>query len=103
VLEACHKSGASKSVINHWYDYEQELEKPEEERTTLIGVSDRPILSHTVNVVKRMMAQIDTLTQRNEVLEAHARQQEKIFTEYKKDTDKKIEKLASLIGQLLAK
>jgi hypothetical protein len=103
VLEACHKSGASKSVINHWYDYEQELEKPEEERTTLIGVSDRPILSHTVNVVKVLMAQIDTLTQRNEVLEAHARQQEKAFTDYKKDTDKKIEKLASLIGQLMSK
>ena len=103
VLEACNVSGASKSVINHWYDYEQELEKPEEERTTLIGVSDRPILSHTVNVVKVLMAQIDTLTQRNQVLEAHARQQEKAFTDYKKDTDKKIEKLASLIGQLMSK
>ena len=66
VLEACVVSGASKSVINHWYDYEQELEKPEEERTTLIGVSDRPILSHTVNVVKALLKQNDDLQQVNE-------------------------------------
>ena len=46
---------------------------------------------------------IDILTERNQVLEAHARQQEKAFTDYKKDTDKKIEKLASLIGQLMSK
>ena len=46
---------------------------------------------------------VDTLTERNQVLEAHARQQEKAFTDYKKDTDKKIEKLASLIGQLMSK
>jgi hypothetical protein len=99
VLEACHKSGASKSVINHWYDYEQELEKPEEERTTLIGVSDRPILSHTVNVVKRMMAQIDTLTQRNQVLESWARNSE--AKQKKMEAD--IAKMASLLSQMMAK
>ena len=64
VLEACVVSGASKSVVNHWYDYEQELEKPEDQRTTLIGVSDRPILTHTVNVVKVLMTQIEALTRR---------------------------------------
>ena len=46
---------------------------------------------------------VDTLTERNQVLEAHARQQEKAFTDYKKDTDKKIEKLASLLSQMMAK
>lgn len=64
VLEACKASGASKSVVNYWYDYEQELEKPEEERKTLLGVSDRPILSHTVNVVKGLMEKIEKLNTR---------------------------------------
>lgn len=61
VLEACKVSGASKSVVNNWYDYEQELKKPEEEQKTLIGVSDRPILSHTVNVVKHLLNENETL------------------------------------------
>ena len=52
---------------------------------------------------KEAKERMDTLGKRNEVLEAHARQQEKIFSDYKKDTDKKIEKLASLIGQLMSK
>ena len=107
VLEACVVSGASKSVINHWYDYEQELLKPEEERTTLIGVSDRPILSHTVNVVKVLMAQIDTLQERNKVLEKHARQLEdevrlnkKDFADYKTLSEKRFEKLTNLFLSL---
>jgi len=103
VLEACNLSGASKSVVNKWYDYEQELLKPEEERKTLLGVSDRPILSHTVNVVKALLDKVVVLTQRNEVLEAWARQQEKGINDYKKDTSQKIEKLASLITQLMGK
>jgi hypothetical protein len=105
VLQACVKSGASKSVINHWYDYEQELEKPEEERKTLIGVSDRPILSHTVNVVKVLMERVDTLEAREAVWVEHAKQQEaqsraSLVTIEKLRAD--LEKLASIVSQLIS-
>ena len=106
VLEACEKSGASKSVVNNWYDYQQELLKPEEERKTLIGVSDRPILSHTVNVVKVLMEQVETLTQRNQLLETVARQQEakqKEQEERLKKAEGRMEKMASLLVQLMPK
>jgi hypothetical protein len=69
VLQACELSGVNKSVINHWYDYEQELNKPEEERKTLIGVSDRPILSHAVNTIKYLLNENDSLNQRVKQLE----------------------------------
>jgi hypothetical protein len=101
VLQACEISGASKTVINHWYDYEQELKLPEEERKTLLGVSDRPILSHTVNVVKVLMERVEVLEARNIILEQSARHQEKAFNEYKALTDSKIEKLANLLSQLI--
>jgi hypothetical protein len=101
VLEACEKSGASKSVINHWYDYEQELKLPEEDRKTLIGVSDRPILSHTVNVVKSLLKRIEVLEQREQVWVEYSKQQEQIFNDYKAKTDARLEKMASLISQLM--
>jgi hypothetical protein len=108
VLEACELSGASKSVVNNWYDYQQELLKPEEERTTLIGVSDRPILSHTVNVVKTLLERIEILEHRNqvlsersEILENHARKQENDFNDYRRLTDLKIEKMAILLQSLI--
>jgi hypothetical protein len=122
VLEACERSGASKSVINHWYDYEQELKLPEEERKTLIGVSDRPILSHTVNVVKVLMERVEKLEIENLrladlagqvlILEAreavwveHAKQQEaqsraSLVTIEKLRAD--VEKLASIVSQLIS-
>jgi len=122
VLEACKRSGASKSVINHWYDYEQELEKPEEERKTLIGVSDRPILSHTVNVVKVLMERVEKLEIENLrladlagqvlILEAreavwveHAKQQEAIIEQSSASLVKlraDVEKLASIVSQLIS-
>lgn len=79
VLEACVKSGVSKSVVNHWADYEKEQELPEEERKTLIGVSDRPILSHTVNVVKVLLNRIEVLEARNGDLESRLARLEKIL------------------------
>jgi hypothetical protein len=111
VLEACRVSGASKSVINHWSDYEQELSLPEEERKTLIGVSDRPILSHTVNVVKYQQKQIEAQQKHIQVLEdreavwvEHAREQEKKIAKMEaiqKKMAKDMEKVGSLLAQLL--
>ena len=100
VLKACEVSGASKTAVNHWVEYEQELLKPEQERTTLIGVSDRPILSHTVNVVKHLLDRIEVLEQRNELLERQARQQEQVFLDYKTQTEDRFNKLAELIKSL---
>lgn len=106
VLEACEKSGASKSVVNNWYDYQQELLKPEEERKTLIGVSDRPILSHTVNVVKALMARVEVLEAREVMWEDHARQQEakqKEQEERLKKAEERMERMGSLLLQLMPK
>lgn len=104
VLEACELSGASKSVVNNWYDYQQELLKPEEERKTLIGVSDRPILSHTVNAVKALLDKVEILEQRNQVLEEHARKQEndfndlsRSFEDYKKLTEERFNTLVNIL------
>jgi len=55
VLESAIKSGIPKSVINNWYDYEQQIGLPEEERTAILGVSLQPMISHTVNVVKHLL------------------------------------------------
>jgi len=111
ILEACELTGVSKSVLNNWYGYEEEMKKPEEERKldkdTILGVNDRPILSHTVNAIKGLMEQlevarkeIDVLTERNQVLEAHARQLEKDFLDYKIQTEERFNKLATLIASL---
>jgi len=105
VLEACNRSGVPKSAINHWYDYEQQLGKPEEERTAILGVCDRPILSHTVNAVKALMEQVETLQQRNTILEAAARQAEakqKEQEERLRKAEAGLEKMASLLSQLIS-
>jgi hypothetical protein len=105
VYEAVVASGASKSVLSHWSGWLEEMKKPEEERElgkdNILGVCDRPILSHTVNVVKVLMEQVNILEQRNIILEQSARHQEKVFNEYKALTDSKIEKLANLLSQLI--
>ena len=101
VLESAEKAGIPKNVCANWFDYQNELNLPEEERKTLIGVSDRPILCHTVTVVKELMEQLDVLTERNQVLESHARQLEKDFLDYKEQTDRRMTQLAELIRGVL--
>ena len=61
VLEAAEAAGIPKSLVNNWYDYKEQLNKPEEERKAILGVSDRPILSHTVNVVKHLLIENESL------------------------------------------
>jgi hypothetical protein len=46
---------------------------------------------------------IDTLTQRNQVLEDHARQLEQDLSDYKSTTEARFDKLATLIQGLLSK
>ena len=106
VLESAEQAGIPKNVCANWFDYQKELSLPEEERKTLIGVSDRPILCHTVSVVKGLMEQIDVLTQRNKILEQHARlmeQQQKEQEAKMAKMEANIEKMASLLAQLISK
>lgn len=44
---------------------------------------------------------VDTLQKRNQILEQQARNQESEFNSYKQETNNKIDKLASLLAQLL--
>jgi hypothetical protein len=57
VLAAAVLAGIPKSVCNNWYDYEQELGLPDEERKTILGVSTVPIVSHLTNAVKSLINQ----------------------------------------------
>lgn len=108
VFEAVVASGASKSVLNNWSGWLEEMKKPEEERTltkdNILGVNDRPILSHTVNAVKSLIERVEILEAREKVWVEHARIEEKKL----KDAEEKIkkleanmEKLASLVSQLI--
>jgi hypothetical protein len=61
VLAAAELADIPKSVCNNWYEYEQELNKPDEERKSLLGVSIVPVISHSVNVVKHNKNELDKL------------------------------------------
>ena len=50
---------------------------------------------------KDRVEKLSVLSLRNQILEDHARQKEKEFADYKQETDTKIEKLASLLQQLV--
>jgi hypothetical protein len=60
VLAAAVLAGIPKSVCNNWYDYEQELGLPDEERKAILGVSTVPIVSHLTNAVKSLISQNTT-------------------------------------------
>jgi hypothetical protein len=64
VLESAVLAGIPKSVCNNWYDYEQELGLPDEERKAILGVSTVPIVSHLTNTVKSLISQNTTKTTR---------------------------------------
>jgi hypothetical protein len=104
VLESAVRSGVQKSVIAHWHDYEEEMKKPvEEQRLTnqnTLGVNDRPIISHTVNVVKALLSRVETLEAREKVWEEDAKQKEEEFVEYKKITEARFDKIAELLSTL---
>ena len=60
VLASAVLAGIPKSVCNNWYDYEQELGLPDEERKAVLGVSTVPIVSHLTNAVKSLISQNTT-------------------------------------------
>jgi len=97
VWDAVVASGASKSVLNNWSGWLAEREKPEEDRKlekdTILGVCDRPILSHTVNVVKALMEQVE---EQQKMIEAQRQE----FAEYKRLTDERFDKIAQLLSTL---
>lgn len=103
ILASCEHAGIPKSVINNWYDYQQQLGKPDDERTAILGVNDRPILSHTVNAVKSLLNRIEVLEAREAVWVEYSKEQEKQFADYKAKTEERLNKLAMLVSQLMVK
>jgi hypothetical protein len=57
VLASAVLAGIPKSVCNNWYDYEQELGLPDEQRKAILGVSIVPVVSHLTNAVKSLISQ----------------------------------------------
>ena len=76
ILESAKLAGISKKVCNHWFDYEEEMKKPIEEQEVkqenILGVNDRPILSHAVNAIKHLLEKVDKLEQRLIALESRS-------------------------------
>jgi len=110
VWEAVVASGASKSVLNNWSGWLADREKPEEERTlgkdTILGVCDRPILSHTVNVVKALIDRVEVLEARETIWVQHAKEQEDKIKKMEANIEQSragLEKLAGLVAQLIKK
>ena len=69
VLESATKAGLPKSIINRWYDYEQELLLPEKDRKTILGVSIVPLTCHLVNVLKTKMKMLKEQQEKISVLQ----------------------------------
>ena len=103
VLSSCEKSGVAKSVISNWSDYQNQIGLPEEERTAILGVSDRPILAHCVNVIKNLLGRVDTLEAREAIWLEDAKQKEREFADYRTKTEERLNKLALLVQQLSLK
>jgi hypothetical protein len=59
VLESARNAGLPDSTVTHTQDYEKELLLPEEQRKTLLGISLMPIISHSVNALKELIAQVE--------------------------------------------
>lgn len=67
------------------------------------GIEWFNLLVFAIEEIKKHNQDIQNLKQRNLILEDHARIIEKQFNEYKLITELKIEKLASILGQLISK
>jgi hypothetical protein len=59
VLESARNAGLPESTVAYTQDYERELLLPEEERKALLGISLMPIISHSVNALKELIAQVE--------------------------------------------
>ena len=59
VLASARKAGLPQSTVSNVHEYEQELSLPEEERKTLLGIGEMPLLSHSYSALKGTMAKQD--------------------------------------------
>jgi hypothetical protein len=68
VLASAEASGVCKAVVAHWSDYEEEMKKPVDQQQitneNTLGVNDRPILAHCVNVIKSLLSRVEALESR---------------------------------------
>jgi hypothetical protein len=96
-------------------EYENDRLKTEEDDGKRFGVCYNDYIIHLVGAVQEQQKQIDTLTKRSVIMEEllakqelsqrtlneHARKMEESFNEYKALTEDRLNKLASLVQQLL--
>ena len=96
-------------------EFEDDRLKTEEDDGKRFGVCYNDYIVHLVGAVQEQQKTIDTLTQRSVIMEQHSRQVEEdlkttmdtlkttqdAFAAYKELTDARINKLASLVAQLL--
>lgn len=67
------------------------------------GIEWFNLLLYSIEEIKQHKQTIDNLQHRNQILEQFCRQQEQDFNEYKIHTNGKIEKLASILSQIIPK
>jgi hypothetical protein len=78
----------------------KEEAKCEEDDGTRLGMSYNDYVVHLVGAVQEQQKQIELLSQRNQILENHARKLEQDFVDYRTQTESRFDKLAMLITSL---
>lgn len=89
--------------VSEWEN--ENVEKTEQDDGKRLALSYNDYIVHLVGAVQEQQKQIEILTQRNQLLENHARQQEakqKEQEERLKKAEERMEKMASLISQLIS-
>jgi hypothetical protein len=81
--------------ISEWQKHDAE-----EDDKTRLGICYNDYIVHLVGAVQEQQKQIETLQERNLLLEQQARLQEQAFLDYKAQTEERFNKLAALIASL---
>jgi hypothetical protein len=103
--DAIKKRDEAKVEINVPEGDEEDVEveisiEEDEDDGSRLGMMYNDITVHLVGAVQEQQKQIELLTQRNQILEDHARGLEIEFKEYKNQTEERFNKLATLIASL---
>lgn len=91
--------------VSTWSNEEVKGDEDDGER---LGICYNDYIVHLVGAVQEQQKQIETLTQRSQIMEEHARKVEEdlkttmdAFSAYKEITEARLNKLASLVAQLI--
>jgi len=86
--------------ISSWCNNEVKEDEETEDDGSRLGMMYNDITVHLVGAVQEQQKQIETLIQRNQILEQHARALEIELKDYKTQTEERFNKLATLIASL---